>query len=49
VLVQKSVPTPLKDEKDFEVNGINLVSLTAEWKRGGVAQARKIQCYVYRQ
>ncbi len=49
VLVQKSVPTPLKDEKNFEINGINLVTLTAEWKRGGVAQSRKIQFYVYRQ
>ena len=49
VLVQKSVPTPLKDEKNFEINGINLVTLTAEWKRGGVQQSRKIQFYVYRQ
>jgi hypothetical protein len=49
VLVQKSVPTPLKTENNIELNGINLVTLTAEWKRGGVAQSRKIQFYVYRQ
>lgn len=49
VLVQRSVPTPLKDEKNMEIFGINLVTLTAEWKRGGVAQSRKIQFYVYRQ
>jgi len=49
VLVQKSVPTPLKDEKNFEINGINLVTLTAQWKRGGAEQSRRIQFYVYRQ
>jgi Tfp pilus assembly protein PilV len=49
VLVQKSVPTPLKADADTEINGMNLVTLTAEWKRGGVAQSRKIQFYVYRQ
>jgi Tfp pilus assembly protein PilV len=49
VLVQKSVPTPLKTDANTELNGMNLVTLTAEWKRGGVAQARKIQFYVYRQ
>jgi Tfp pilus assembly protein PilV len=49
VLVQKSVPTPLKTDDNLELNGMNLVTLSAEWKRGGVAQARKIQFYVYRQ
>ena len=49
VLVQKSVPTPLKVNDLTEINGINLVTLTAEWKRGGVPQSRKIQFYVYRQ
>jgi Tfp pilus assembly protein PilV len=49
VLVQKSVPTPLKTDANTELNGMNLVTLTAEWKRGGVEQSRKIQFYVYRQ
>jgi Tfp pilus assembly protein PilV len=49
VLVQKSVPTALKADANTEINGMNLVTLTAEWKRGGVAQSRKIQFYVYRQ
>ncbi|HSV63070.1 MAG TPA: hypothetical protein VLH83_06960 [Chthoniobacterales bacterium] len=49
LLVQKAVPTPLKGPDNFEVNGINLVTLSAEWKRGGVQQSRKIQFYVYRQ
>jgi Tfp pilus assembly protein PilV len=49
VLVQKSVPTPLKTDANTEINGMNLVTLSAEWKRGGIAQSRKIQFYVYRQ
>ena len=49
LLVQKTVPTPLNGPDNIEFNGINLVTLTAEWKRGGVAQSRKIQFYVYRQ
>jgi len=48
VLVQKSVPTPLKTDDNTELNGMNLVALTAQWKRGGVEQSRKIQFYVYR-
>jgi Tfp pilus assembly protein PilV len=49
LLVQRSAPAGLKGENNTELNGINLVTLTAEWKRGGVAQSRKIQFYVYRQ
>jgi len=49
VLVQRTVPATLKADENIEVNGINLVTLTAQWKRGGVDQARKIQFYVYRQ
>src|SRR6476646_6507767 len=48
VLVQRSVPAPLKEDRtNTEISGINLVTLTAEWKRGGVPQSRKIQFYVY--
>ena len=49
VLVQKSVPTALKVDANTEINGMNLVTLTAEWKRGGAAQSRTVQFYVYRQ
>ena len=49
VVVQRSVPARVKMDANTEVPGIQLVTLTAEWKRGGVAQARKIQFYVYRQ
>jgi Tfp pilus assembly protein PilV len=48
MLVQKSVPAPLKADQNTELNGINLVTLSAEWKRRGGAQSRKIQFYVYR-
>ena len=49
ILVQKSAPAGLKvQNNNTELNGINLVSLSAEWKRGGAAQTRKIQFYVYR-
>jgi Tfp pilus assembly protein PilV len=49
VLVQKAVPAGLTGENNTEINGISLVTLTAQWKRGGAAQSRKIQFYVYRQ
>jgi Tfp pilus assembly protein PilV len=48
LLVQRSVPTPVRVDATAEINGINLVTLSAEWKRNGVARSRKIQFYVYR-
>jgi Tfp pilus assembly protein PilV len=48
MLVQRSVPAGLKGENNTELNGINLVTLQAEWKRNGVVQSRKIEFYVYR-
>lgn len=48
LLVQRSVPAALKVDANTEINGINLVTLSAEWKRNGAAQSRKIQFYVYR-
>jgi Tfp pilus assembly protein PilV len=47
-LVQRSAPAGLKTEKDLEVSGISLVSLTAEWSRGGVTHSRTLEFYVYR-
>ena len=47
-LIQKSGPAGLKNEKDIEMNGINLVTLTAQWMRGGAQQSKKIEFYVYR-
>ena len=49
LLVQRSVPAGLKiNENNTELNGINLVTLRADWTRNGVAQSRKIEFYVYR-
>jgi Tfp pilus assembly protein PilV len=49
LLVQRSVPAGLKiNDNNTELNGINLVTLSADWKRNGVAQSRKIEFYVYR-
>ena len=48
LLVQRSVPAALKGENNTELNGINRVTLQADWKRNGVAQSRKIEFYVYR-
>jgi hypothetical protein len=48
VLVQQSVPAALKGENNTELNGINRITLTVQWKRNGVAQARSISFYIYR-
>jgi len=47
-LLQRSEPAGLKDEKDLELGGLNKVTLTAEWTRGGMQQTRSIEFYVYR-
>ncbi len=48
-LVQKVVSAGLKqDSTDVDLFGLSKVTLTAEWKRGGVAQSRQLQFYVYR-
>ena len=48
MLIQKSAPAGLKNEQNIEMNGINLVTLTAQWMRAGVLQSKKIEFYVYR-
>ena len=48
LLVQRSVPAELKVDNNTMLNGINLVTLTAQWKRSGADQTRRIQFYVYR-
>jgi Tfp pilus assembly protein PilV len=49
VVVQRSSPAALKIDENTETNGINLVTLTAQWKRAGALQSRRIQFYVFRQ
>lgn len=47
-LIQKSASAGLKDDNDADLNGINLVTLTAEWIYNGATQSRQLQFYVYR-
>ena len=47
-LIQKSTPAQLTEEDGVVLNGINLVTLTAQWQRGGSDQAKSIEFYVYR-
>lgn len=47
-LKQKSAPAGLKTEKEVELEGVSLVTLTAEWGRHGADQSRSIEFYVYR-
>jgi hypothetical protein len=46
-LIQKVAPAGLK-ENNVQLTGIDLVTLTAQWTRGGIAQSRELQFYVYR-
>jgi Tfp pilus assembly protein PilV len=47
-LIQKTVPAQLTEEDGVELNGVNLVTLKAEWQHGGVSQSESVQFYVYR-
>jgi Tfp pilus assembly protein PilV len=47
-LIQKSAPADLTEPNKTVLNGINLVTLAAQWQRGGVSQSRQIRFYVYR-
>jgi hypothetical protein len=48
-LVQKSAPANLTEPGGIRLSGINLVTLTAQWERGGSSQSKQIKFYVYRQ
>jgi Tfp pilus assembly protein PilV len=47
-IVQKTVSTRLTEDDGTELDGIRTVTLTAQWVRGGVAQSRTVEFYVYR-
>jgi len=47
-LIQKTTPAQLTEENGVELTGVNLVTLKAEWDRGGATQSESIQFYVYR-
>lgn len=48
-LVQNVSDAELVEDDDTELSGISVVRLTAKWTRGGVAQSRSIEFYVFRQ
>jgi Tfp pilus assembly protein PilV len=47
-LIQKNVPAGLTEPGNVQLSGINLVTLTAQWMRGGITQSKQISFYVYR-
>jgi Tfp pilus assembly protein PilV len=47
-LMQKSVPANLTEEDGTELTGVRVVTLTAQWTRGGITQSRNLEFYVYR-
>jgi Tfp pilus assembly protein PilV len=47
-LIQKSAPAELEEDNGTELTGVNRVTLTAKWKRGGAEQSQQIEFYVYR-
>jgi Tfp pilus assembly protein PilV len=47
-LVQKSVPAQLTEADGTDLIGVRVVTITAQWTRGGVAQSRSLEFYVYR-
>jgi hypothetical protein len=47
-VVQKSAPAELTEPDNTLVNGIYLVTLTAQWQRGSIPQSKQIRFYVYR-
>ncbi|HME89005.1 MAG TPA: hypothetical protein VKE30_07340 [Chthoniobacterales bacterium] len=47
-LIQKSAPAGLEEDNGVKLAGVNRVTLTAKWTRGGVEQLEQIEFYVYR-
>ena len=48
VLIQKTAPANLTESDGNRLTGVNLVTLTAKWEKGGVTQSKQIEFYVYR-
>jgi hypothetical protein len=47
-LIQKSAPAGLEENNGVPLAGVNRVTLTAKWTRGGAGQSQQIEFYVYR-
>ena len=47
-LIQKSAPAGLEENNGVPLAGVNRVTLTSKWTRGGAEQSQQIEFYVYR-
>jgi Tfp pilus assembly protein PilV len=47
-VVQKAAAADLTEPDNTVLDGIYLVTLTAQWQQGGVAQSKQVKFYVYR-
>lgn len=47
-VVQKSTAAELTEPDNTVLDGIYLVTLTAQWQQGGIPQSKQVQFYVYR-
>jgi len=47
-LSQKVEPAGLEENDGAQLAGVNRVTLTAKWTRGGSEQAQQVEFYVYR-
>jgi hypothetical protein len=47
-VVQKTAAAELTEPDNTLLNGIYLVTLTAQWQQGGVPQSKHLKFYVYR-
>jgi Tfp pilus assembly protein PilV len=47
-VVQKTAAAEMTEPDNTLLNGIYLVTLTAQWQRGGIPQSTQIRFYVYR-
>lgn len=47
-LVQKTASVDLKEDDGTSLTGVSVVTLTANWVRGGTKQSKGIEFYVYR-
>ena len=47
-VIQKSAPAELEENNGVPLAGVNRVTLTAKWTRGGAEQSQQIEFYVYR-
>src|SRR4030088_2019906 len=47
-VIQKTAPAGLKEPEGAELNGVNVVTLTAKWAHAGNPQSKRIEFYVYR-